>query len=213
MSRTRKSCLFGFIANSALLFTAGCVVGPNFKKLAAPDVGGYTPTPITTTNPTPNIAGGEAQRLVDGKDIPGEWWDLFHSQPLDELIARSLKANPDLKAAQAALTVARENTLAQRGFYYPSVTGSFTATRGRTAEDVSPVVNANLQNYSLYTPEVSVSFVPDVFGLNRRTVESLAAQAQEARFALIATYITLSSNVAAGAIQEASLRGQIAATQ
>ena len=61
-------------------------------------------------------------------------------------------------------------------------------------------------------PQVSVSYAPDVFGLNRRTVESLEAQAQQARFALIATHITLSSNVAAGAIQEASLRGQIAAT-
>ena len=147
-----------------------------------------------------------------GKDIPGEWWDLFHSKPLDDLIERALKANSDLKAAQAALLVARENVLAQRGFYYPSVTGSFTATRARTAEDLSPALNANIQNYSLYTPEVSVSYVPDVFGLNRRTVESLDAQAQQARFALIATHITLSSNVAAGAIQEATLRGQIAAT-
>jgi NodT family efflux transporter outer membrane factor (OMF) lipoprotein len=212
MFRTHKSIPFRFIAASALLLTAGCVVGPNFKKPAAPDVGGYTPAPITATNTTPNVTGGEAQHVVDGKDIPGEWWDLFHSQPLDDLIERSLQANPDLKAAQAALLVARENMLAQRGFYYPSVTGSFAVTRARTAEDLSPALNANIQNYSLYTPQVSVSYVPDVFGLNRRTVESLEAQAQQARFVLIATHITLSSNVAAGAIQEASLRGQIAAT-
>ncbi len=211
MFRTRQS-LARFIATSAVLFTIGCVVGPKFKKPAAPDVGGYTPTPITTTNTTPNVTGGEAQHLVDGKDIPGEWWDLFHSKPLDDLIERALKTNSDLKAAQAALLVARENVLAQRGFYYPSVTGGFTATRARTAQDVSPALNANIQNYSLYTLEVSVSYVPDVFGLNRRTVESLEAQAQQARFVLIATHITLSSNVAAGAIQEASLRGQIAAT-
>ncbi len=212
MFRTRQSCLASFIMTSALLFTAGCVVGPNFKRPAAPDVGGYTPTPITATNTTPNVTGGEEQHLVDGKDVPGEWWDLFHSQPLDDLIERALKANPDLKAAQAALLVAREDVLAQRGFYYPTVTGGFSATRGRTAEDVSPALNANIQNYSLYTPQVSVAYVPDVFGLNRRTVESLEAQAQQARFALIATHITLSSNVTAGAIQEASLRGQIAAT-
>jgi NodT family efflux transporter outer membrane factor (OMF) lipoprotein len=137
---------------------------------------------------------------------------LFHSKPLNDLIERSLKANPDLKAAQAALLVARENVLAQRGYYYPNVTGSFTATQARTAQDVSPALNANIQNYSLYTPQVSVSFVPDAFGLNRRTVESLAAQAQQARFALAATHITLSSNIAAGAIQEASLRGQMKAT-
>jgi NodT family efflux transporter outer membrane factor (OMF) lipoprotein len=212
MIRTRPSRPLHFVAAVAFLLNAGCVVGPKFKKPAAPDVGGYTPTPMTTTNSTPNLAGGEAQHLVDGKDIPGEWWELFHSQPLDDLIERALKANPDLKAAQAALLVARENVLAQRGFYYPSVTGSMTVTRARTAYDLSPALNANIQNYSLYTPQVSVSYVPDVFGLNRRSVESLEAQAQQARFALIATQITLSSNVAAGAIQEASLRGQIAAT-
>jgi NodT family efflux transporter outer membrane factor (OMF) lipoprotein len=55
--------------------------------------------------------------------------------------------------------------------------------------------------------------VPDVFGLNRRTVESFEAQEQQARFALAATHITLSANVATGAIQEASLRGQIDATR
>ena len=131
MSRTRQSRLALFIMTAALLLTAGCVVGPNFKKPAAPDVGGYTPTPITTTNTTPNVTGGEEQHLVDGKDIPGEWWDLFHSQPLDDLIERALKANPDLKAAQAALLVARENVLAQRGFYYPSGYGQFYGDPGK----------------------------------------------------------------------------------
>ncbi len=212
MFRTRQLRLAHVVATTALLLTAGCTVGPNFKKPAAPDVGGYTPTPISATNSAPNVAGGVEQHFEKGQDIPGEWWALFHSKPLNDLVERALKANPDLKAAQAALLVARENVLAQRGFYYPSVTGSFTATRARTAEDLSPALNANVQNYSLYTPEVSVSYVPDVFGLNRRTVESLDAQAQQARFAVIATHITLSSNVAAGAIQEATLRGQIAAT-
>jgi len=211
MFRISKSLFALFLA--ALILAPACVVGPNFKKPAPPDVGGYTPTPISTTSSTPNIGGGEAQRLVEGKDIPGEWWKVFHSQSLDDLIERALKANPDLKSAQAALTVARENLLAQRGFYYPNVTGSFTATRARSAADLSPVTSTTVVNYSLYTPQVSVSFVPDVFGLNRRTAESLAAQAQQARFALAATHITLSSNVAAGAIQEASLRGQIEATQ
>ena len=212
MFRTRILRLAGFIATSALLLTAACVVGPKFKKPAPPNVGGYTPTPISTTSSTANIAGGEAQHLVEGRDIPGEWWTLFHSKPLNDLIERSLKANPDLRAAQAALIVARENVLAQRGFYYPSVTGGFSATRAKSANDLSPVTNTSVLNYSLYTPQVSVSFVPDVFGLNRRTVESLAAQEQQARFALAATHITLSSNVAAGAIQEASLRGQMKAT-
>ena len=213
MIRTRTSRLARCIAISALLLTAGCAVGPRFKKPAAPDVSGYTPAPISTTSSTSNVGGGEAQHLVEGHDIPGEWWTLFHSQPLNDLIERSLKANPNIKSAQAALLVARENMLAQRGAYYPSVTGGFSATRAKSSADLSPVTNTSALNYSLYTPEVSVSFVPDVFGLNRRTVESFEAQEQQARFALAATHITLSANVATGAIQEASLRGQIDATR
>jgi NodT family efflux transporter outer membrane factor (OMF) lipoprotein len=213
MIRTRTSRLARFIAISALLLTAGCAVGPRFKKPAAPDVSGYTSAPISTTSSTSNVGGGEAQHLVEGHDIPGEWWTLFHSQPLNDLIERSLRANPNIKSAQAALLVARENMLAQRGAYYPSVTGGFSATRAKSSADLSPVTNTSALDYSLYTPEVSVSFVPDVFGLNRRTVESLEAQEQQARFALAATHITLSANVATGAIQEASLRGQIDATR
>ena len=98
-----------FIAASALLFSMACAVGPNFKRPPAPQVGGYTPSPITTTSNTPDVTGGEAQHIVEGNDIPGEWWTLFHSKPLNDLIEQSLKANPDIKAAQAALTVAKEN--------------------------------------------------------------------------------------------------------
>ncbi len=213
MVLTHKSRLVHIIASSLLMFATGCAVGPNFKKPAPPNVTGYTPAAISTTSSTANVTGGEAQQLVDGRDIPGEWWTLFHSQPLNDLIERSLKANPDLKAAQAALRVARENVQAQRGAYYPGVTGGFSATRAKSSSNVSPVTNTNALNYSFYTPEVSVWFVPDVFGLNRRTVESLQAQDQQARFALAATHITLSANVAGGAIQEASLRAQVEATR
>lgn len=213
MTPTRKSRLNTLIAFSVLLLAAGCAVGPKYQRPAPPDVAGYTPTPVTATTSTSNVAGGEAQHLVEGRDIPGDWWTLFHSKPLNDLIERALKANPDLKSAQAALLVARENTLAQRGYYYPNVSAGASAGRGRSSSDISPVTFSGDLNYSLYTPQVSVSFVPDVFGLNRRTVESLKAQEEQARFALVATHITLSSNIAAAAIQEASFRGQIEATQ
>jgi len=207
---SRGSALIAVTA--AWLLNVGCVVGPNFKKPAPPQVQGYTPKTPTATSGTPNVAGGDAQTFVEGRDIPGDWWTLFHSKPLDDLIGRSLKANPDLKSAQAALEVARENTLAQRGYYYPTVSAGFSASRARTSAEVSSFTASGNLTYSLFTPSVGVSFVPDVFGLNKRTIESLKAQEQQARFALAATHITLSSNIAAAAIQEASLRGQIGAT-
>lgn len=213
MTVTRKKWFATFIAIFAALLTTGCVVGPSFKRPAAPKVPGYTPTlPVATTG-TPGVSGGEAQQFLSAKDISGEWWTLFHSKPLNDLIELSLKNNPDLKAAQAALVVARENVKAQRGVYYPMLTGSFSADHSKSSGEISPVTATSSLYYSLYTPQVAVSFVPDVLGLNRRTVESLKAQEQQERFALAATHITLSSNVVAAAIQEASLRAQIDATR
>jgi len=212
MSLSCKSALLPGVAAVGLLLSAGCAVGPDFKKPAAPEVSGYTPAPLATTTGTTGVGGGEAQRFASGSDVAGDWWTLFHSAPLNELIERSLTNNPDLKAAQAALSVAREGVLAQRGVYYPSVSGDFSASRQRQSGQLAPTPNSNTFLFNLFTPEVSVSYVPDVFGLNRRTVESLQAQADAARFQMIATYNTLTANVVVTAIQQASVQQQIEAT-
>jgi len=187
-------------------------VGPDFKKPAAPDVGGYTAAPLSTTVATPNIPGGDAQRFAAGADIEADWWTLFHSGALNDLIQESLKTNHDLKAAQAALTVARENALAQRGAFYPTISAGYSASRQQQSAALAPVPNANTFQYDLFTPQLSISYAPDVFGLNRRTVESLTAQAQAVHFQMIATYTTLTSNVVVTAIQEASVQTQVEAT-
>src|ERR1700740_36859 len=122
MTSVFQRCLAAPIAGLVLLL-AGCAVGPNYKRPPAPQVPGYTPSPPTTTTATPNVNGGEAQQFVPGRDIPGDWWSLFHSKPLNDLIERPLKANPNIKSAQAALLVAQENVLAQRGAYYPQLGG------------------------------------------------------------------------------------------
>ena len=86
-------------------------------------------------------------------------------------------------------------------------------TRQRTPAELQPTPNSGALNFSLFTPQVSVSYVPDVFGLNHRTVEYLNTQAEVARYAVVATQITLTSNIVAAALQEASLRAQIDATR
>ena len=197
----------------ACLSIAACTMGPDFQKPAAPKVQSYTAAPLTTTSSAGDSNENAAQRFVDGRDIPGNWWTLFHSKPLQELIERSLKNNPDIKAGQAALRVARENVQAQIGAYYPSVAGGFAASHQKTSAALAPTPNSNNLTFDLFVPEVSVSYVPDVFGLNHRTVESLTAQAEQTRFALVATQIALTANVAAAAVQEASLRAQVDATR
>jgi NodT family efflux transporter outer membrane factor (OMF) lipoprotein len=213
MSLPCQSALFTCVAALGSLFGAGCAVGPDFKKPAAPEVGGYTATPLAATASTAGVSGGETQHFVAGGDISADWWTLFHSAPLNDLIEHSLTNNPDLKAAQAALSAAHEGVLAQRGVYYPSVSGGFAASRQRQSGQLAPTPNSNIFLFNLFTPQVSVSYVPDVFGLNRRTVESLQAQAESVRFQMIATYNTLTSNVVVTAVQEGSIQLQIEATR
>jgi NodT family efflux transporter outer membrane factor (OMF) lipoprotein len=198
------------LAVSVLL--AGCTVGPDFKAPAPPAVNGYgMPSPRTVST---SGEFGAAQRFVPEADIPGQWWALFHSQPLNDLIEQSIKANPNMTAAQAALRQARENVIAQKGNYYPQVSAGLSASRNLTPiAALSPASASGNPYYSLITPQLNVSFVPDVFGANRRAVESLEAQAENLRYQLEATYVTLTANVVTGALQEASLRGQIAAVR
>jgi NodT family efflux transporter outer membrane factor (OMF) lipoprotein len=194
---------------------AGCVVGPDFKRPAAPDVAGYTAAPLpAATVATPGVTGGAAQRFVSGAEIPGDWWTLFHSRPLNALIEQALANNPNLKAAQAALLAAHENTRGLHGAFLPQVNGGVGITRQRDPSGaLAPVPSNNAFLYTLVTPQLSVSYVPDVFGLNRRTVEAAAAQEEASRYQLIATDITLSANVVAAAVEEASLQDQIDATR
>lgn len=203
------------IAACAALLAAGCAAGPNFKPPPSP-AGGYTAAPLGTTAATARVAGGQAQRFRMGASIPADWWRLFHSRQLDALIAAALRNNPGLKSAQAALRVAYEDVLAQRGVFLPAVSAGFAGSRQKQSDVLAPTPNypavPNEFQYDLFTPELTISYAPDVFGLNRRTVESLRAQAQSARFQMIATWTTLSTNVVVTAIQAASLREQVQAT-
>lgn len=192
---------------------AGCAAGPDFERPAAPEATGYTPESLPAQTASAEVSGGDTQRFVQGMDIPGQWWTLFRSPALNALIERALKANPELQAAQAALRVAMENVSAQQGFFFPTIQANYQPTRQKMAGVLAPTLNSNATIFNLYTAQVTVSYAPDVFGGNRRQVESLRAQAEWQRFQLEATYLTLATNVVNAAVQEASLRAQIAALE
>jgi len=160
------------------------------------------------------MPGGDAQQFVDGLDIPGQWWTLFQSPELNQLIELALKNNPTLQAAQASLRQANENVAAQRGTLYPSISANYQAQRARSsaAELGLPQIGSGFL-YTLNSASVNVSYTLDAFGGVRREIEALQAQADYARFALEASYLTLTANVVTAAIAEASLRAQITATE
>ena len=193
---------------------AGCAVGPNFERPAAPDVEGYTSTPLPAKTASAEVTGGEAQHFVQDLDIPGQWWTLFHSEALNTLIAQALRNNPTLPAAEAALRLAWENVYAAEGAFFPTAVASYSPSRNKTATGVVfTAASSGPPFFTLHTAQVVVTYAPDVFGGTRREVESLTATTEFQRFQLEAAYLTLTSNVVAAAVQEASLRGQIAATE
>jgi NodT family efflux transporter outer membrane factor (OMF) lipoprotein len=203
------------IGAAALAGLSACAVGPSFHRPAAPAATDYgsAPAPGSTTASAPGT-GGAAQQLVANLDIPGQWWTLFRSEDLTRLVEQSLKGNPNMDAAKAAVRQAHELYNAQRTSYFPLVQGGFDASRQKyPVSSLTAPTTAISSTYNLYTAQLSLSYMPDVFGGTRRSVEAARAGLEATRFELIATYVTLSSNVVTTAVQEASLRGQIAATE
>jgi NodT family efflux transporter outer membrane factor (OMF) lipoprotein len=192
---------------------AGCAVGPNFKRPQAPAVNGYTAAPLPPETVSAEGKGGEAQRFVSDRDIPAEWWALFHSEPLNRWIRQALAGNPTLAAAQATLREAQENVRAQvGGALFPSVDATLSAKRQQTTGATFGQPGAKGSLYNLYNASVGVSYSLDLFGGARRELESLRSQVDYQRFQLEGAYLTLTANLVTAAVQEASLRAQIEAT-
>jgi NodT family efflux transporter outer membrane factor (OMF) lipoprotein len=185
----------------ALLALTACAVGPDFKPPQSPATDRYTAVP-------PPLA------LATGADVPYEWWHIYGSTALNDLVASALRGSPTVTAAQAALRQANELVKVQRASLFPALQASYAPTRERDAVGtLSPTLSSAQPLFTLQTAQVSVSYMLDIFGATRRQIESARAQADNQRYELEAAYLTLSSNVVTAAIQEAALRAQLKANE
>src|ERR1700721_1573866 len=145
-------------------FLAACAVGPNFKKPEAPRTGGFTPPGEIPAQLEASAAPGPAQHFVEGLDIPGQWWTLFQSPPLNALIERALSNSPTLEAATAALRQANETLAAERGSYYPSASGSVGVQRQKVPGAALGLPQDPSIIYTLNNATLNVSYTLDAFG-------------------------------------------------
>ena len=194
------------------LILAGCAVGPDYRPPDAPADTRFNEAPLPITTVSARTPGGSAQMMMTGRDIPGEWWEVFHSRQISALVTQALKANPDLAAGQAALLEARENVRAEQGALVPQVSASAGLQRTRTSL-AALGFGSGSATYSLYTGSLDVAYTLDAFGGIRRQIEQLNAQADYQRFQLEATALTLAANVINTAITEAALQAQIDTTK
>ena len=214
----------------------GCAIGPNFNSPEAPDTTSYTPEQISRISEN---NGGDI-RLHKAGEIPQKWWETFHNAKLNALVTNAIQHNQTLEAAEASIRIAYFNAEAQKGFFLPQIgiTPSVSANlpsnlfansvlNQKLNSQSYPNAGSVLSNlavpsttatpppwdYRLITPTMAISYTPDVWGKYRRTVESLEAQEDIARYQLEAAYLAMTSNVALTAIMEASLRSQYEAIE
>ncbi len=210
-------CLLFRIAVGSIVVGAalsGCAVGPDYHPPEAPNTKSYTAVALPGETTATSGTGGAAQRFISGQEIPAQWWMLFHSEPLDQLIRQALQDSPTLAAAQATLREAQENLRAQYGAALsPSVDASLSGSRQRTASAAQGQPGGNTNLFNLYNASVNVSYSLDLFGGARRELELLQSQVDYQRFQLEGAYLALSANIVTTAVKEASLRAQIQATQ
>lgn len=189
---------------------SGCAVGPDFRSPEAPAVEGYVPKPLPT-----EFSGGDGttQRLVPTRDIAREWWGVYQSEPLNDLIRQALANSPTIAASRARLREAEENLRAKGGsVYFPSVAGEFSAVRQRTTGASFAQPDMPASTYTLFNASVTVSYTFDLFGGNRRELEALRANVDQQRFLLEGAHVALAANIVTAVAREASLREQIRAT-
>jgi len=203
-----------FIASIMSAALISCAVGPNFRSPEAPKTRAYTAEPLTAETPSSPGVGGASQLLVPGRDIPGQWWTLFHSAELDQVIRQALADNPTLAAAQATLRQSQENLNALVGSaLYPAVDANGSVSNQKISGAAFAEPNVRFSPFTLYNASVNVSYTLDLFGGARRELEALQSQVDFQRFQLEAAYLTITSNIVTTAVREALLRAQLSATQ
>jgi NodT family efflux transporter outer membrane factor (OMF) lipoprotein len=193
---------------------AGCAVGPNFRPPDAPADTPYTETPLPGETVSAPGVGGAAQRFIAAETLPAQWWTLFRSDSLDQVIRQGLADSPSLAAAEATLRQARENYIAQTGaLLYPSADAKVSAARQKISGASLGEPSVGTSIFNLYNASVSVSYMLDIFGGNKRELEGLQSLIDYQNYQLQAAHLALTSNIVTTAVREASLRSSIQATE
>lgn len=186
----------------AILLLSACSVGPNFNTPEPPKAQAYT-------------AASEAvpldQRILMGKRIEGQWWSLFASAPLNDLIHQAVVNNYDLTAARATLAQAQEAVRAASGELLPQATLGATAGRQKYGVALFGPGNFNIPPFTYYEAGAALSWTPDLFGGKHRALERQQALADYQAHEVDAAYLTLTGDTAAAALEMAAAKAETAA--
>ena len=168
---------------------ASCVVGPKYQPL--------NPVMPASWHEAP-AAGTAFDRLTLER-----WWTEFHDPLLDDLVARAIDGNVDLKIATARVREARAARGIAASVSLPQVGVNGQAARGERSDAVPPFKAAagdaspfGPRTQNVFEAGFDAGWELDVFGGVRRDVEAAAAQVQAAEEGRRDLFITLLADVA-----------------
>lgn len=183
-----------------LALLAGCTVGPNFERPAAPAARAY-------------LAPGEQAGTAAAKGIaPLRWWTAFGSPEIDALVDRALANNRTLAASNATLARSREQFRAVRGTRLPQVDASARVDQ-QAINFASYGFPGTNPEFGLYSAGGVASFDLDLFGRRRRQVEQAAADAEAQQRQTEAAHLSIAGQVVMQAITIAAINSRIATAQ
>jgi len=201
------------LAALGLAALCSCTVGPDFRPPEPVAVATYTAPPQDAQTEQAPPDGGVAQQFVPAETIGGGWWRSFQSPVLDRLVQQALDHSPTLEQARMRLEQARQDELAQSGAtQWPQLDASLGTTREKIDPAAFGLGGRSVPPFTLYSARVNVSYMLDLFGANRRSLEALAAAVDYQRYELEAARLALAGNVVTTAVRRASLARQIELT-
>ena len=201
------------LAFSALLVAAlaGCMtVGPDYRR------------PRGAAVDQPSAAGPfleASEAAFTDAPVPGDWWRLYDSPVLDELVHDALAANTDLRVAAANIARAQAGVDFANANSGPSTSLQAGSAYGRQSAEEVLRPGKSLPNAKVYNIGASVGYQVDLFGQIARTVESARADLGAAQAAHDAVRVTVVAETTRAYLEACSLgreigvAGRLVATQ
>jgi NodT family efflux transporter outer membrane factor (OMF) lipoprotein len=188
---------FTLVVAAVLAVSSGCTVGPNYVRPTAEVPAAYK-----------EIKGWKVAEPRDTV-IRGKWWEIYNDPRLNELEEKVSISNQNVAVAEAQFRQARALVQVARAGYFPKVTAAPSYTRSRTAfSPGSTGTGASSVTFSDYELPVDASWVPDIWGQVRRTVESNLASAQSSAAMLESVRLSMQAEVASDYFQLRTLDAQ-----
>jgi NodT family efflux transporter outer membrane factor (OMF) lipoprotein len=169
---------------------SACTVGPDYERPDAPVPAQY------------KEAGWKVGEPLDAIDR-GAWWSIYKDPLLDDLEKQIDISNQNLKAAEAAFQQAEWIVAQARAGFFPTVDLNAGAQRSRTGGGSSSSTGAGRSGFttSSFSTSASASWVPDLWGKIRRTVESDVANAQASAGDLASARLSAQGTLASDYLQ------------